>query len=81
MTSTIVCSDDIRPTLTIDQDVAVQLETIRHDQNVPLKQIVNDALRQGLKAMNNQSKSQKKFRTKTVSLGACLAGGLDNVAE
>jgi len=41
----------MRKTLTIDDDIAIQLEKIRPHQNAPLEQILDDALRRGLKAL------------------------------
>ena len=38
----------MRTTLTIDDDVAVRLEKIRREKNIPLREVVNDALRRGL---------------------------------
>ena len=71
----------MRTTLTIDDDIAIQLEKIRRHHNAPLKQIVNDALRRGLQALSEKSTPKKPFKTKAVSLGACLMGNLDDVAE
>ena len=71
----------MRTTLTIEEDVAVQLEKIRRDQNVSLKKIVNETLRQGLQAISQKNTSRKRFRTKSVSLGNCLISNLDDVAD
>jgi hypothetical protein len=38
----------MRTTLTLDDDVARLLEDAVHRQRRPMKQVVNDALRQGL---------------------------------
>ena len=80
-TSVLLCYDVMRTTLTIDDDIAIQLEKIRRHQNAPLKQIVNDALRRGLQVLSQKNTTKKHFKTKTVSLGACLMGNLDDVAE
>lgn len=71
----------MRTTLTLDEDVAVQLERIRRSRDASLKQVVNEALRQGLLQMAGKPRSRKNFRTKSVSLGPCLIGSLDDVAE
>jgi hypothetical protein len=70
----------VRTTLTLDADVAVQLERIRRRRGMPLKQIVNDALRTGLARLDEPA-PVTAFRTRTVSLGQCRLGNLDDVAE
>lgn len=71
----------MRTTLTLDKDVAVQLERIQRQRGVAFKQIVNEALREGLRQMTLTPRPRKRFRTRTVSLGRCLVGSLDDVAE
>ena len=47
-----------------------------------LKAVVNDALRQGLARMAAPPAAPRRpFRTRALSLGRCLVGNLDNVAE
>jgi hypothetical protein len=70
----------MRTTLTLDPDVAVQLERIRRRRGVPLKRIVNDALREGLPRLDQPS-AGVTHRTRTVSLGRSRLGDLDDVAE
>lgn len=71
----------MRTTLTIDDDVAVQLHRLRRSQNRGLKQLVNEALRRGLKQMSEQDKPQGNYQTRSVDLGRCLIGNIDDVAE
>lgn len=71
----------MRTTLTLDKDVAAMLERVRKSKKQPLKVVVNTALRQGLREINEPRKSTKPYRTRAVSLGACWIGSLDNVAE
>jgi hypothetical protein len=70
----------MRTTLTIDDDVAVQLERLRREREQSLKDIVNDALRRGLRDMQARAKRRKPFRTTTYDMGAPLVS-IDNVAE
>lgn len=70
----------MRTTLTIDDDVAVQLERLRREQNASLKQVVNDTLRYGLKAAEKPARPRKRFRVRTFRGGEQLIP-LDNVAE
>jgi len=70
----------MRTTLTIDEDVAVQLERLRRERNASLKDVVNDTLRQGLRAAEAPAKPRKPYRIKTYDLGPALVD-IDNVAE
>jgi hypothetical protein len=70
----------MRTTLTIDPDIAIQLERLRKERSESLKSIVNDALRQGLKQLNAEPK-RKRFHTKTFDAGPPLLDNVDNVAE
>ncbi|MSQ88021.1 MAG: CopG family transcriptional regulator [Betaproteobacteria bacterium] len=72
----------MRTTLTLDKDVSAALERLRKARHASLKQIVNDALRQGLGQLSSPpSPPRRSFHTKAVSLGRCLVGNVDNVAE
>jgi hypothetical protein len=70
----------MRTTLTLDDDVAVQLKRLMRKHDSSLKDIVNDALRRGLCEMATRPKSRTPFRTKTYDLGPALVD-IDNVAE
>ena len=70
----------MRTTLTIDDDVAVQLERLQRERDTSLKQLVNDALRQGLNQLEAKPKPRKPFRTRTFDGGKLLIP-IDNVAE
>jgi len=70
----------MRTTLTLDDDVAVQLERLRRARDVSLKDIVNDALRRGLREMREPPRKRKPFRTQAFHMGAPLIN-IDNVAE
>ena len=71
----------MRTTLTLDDDVAVQIERLKRIRNAGLKQIINEALRRGLPQMTTSDEPNKRYRTKSVSLGRCLIGSIDDVAE
>jgi len=71
----------MRTTLTIDDDVAAALEQLRKNRKLSHKELVNEALRQGLKEMSRPPRSIKPYQTKSVSLGRCLAGSLDDISE
>jgi hypothetical protein len=72
----------VRTTLTIDEDVAVRLERLRTDRGLSLKQVVNEALRLGLAALEQGTgRRRPTYRTRAVSLGRARLANLDNVAE
>ena len=72
----------MRTTLSLDNDVAALLKRAQKVRRASLKTVVNDAMRQGLKEiLAPPARHKKPFRTKSVSLGRCLVGNLDDVAE
>ncbi len=71
----------MRTTLTLDEDVAVIVERLRRSRRQTLKQVVNEALREGLKQLTLPPPARKPFRTTAVDLGECLLGNVDNVAD
>ena len=72
----------MRTTLSLDKDVAATLERVRRARKSSMKAVVNEALRYGLRRMAAPEKTPRKpFRTRTLSLGRCLVGSLDNVTE
>lgn len=70
----------MRTTLSLDDDVAVLLEQVRKAKDATFKQIVNDALREGLVRLSSPDKTQP-FHTQPVDLGICYFPNLDNVWE
>ena len=71
----------MRTTLTIDDDVAAALENVRRKRDVSLKDIINEALRLGLRDMTARQKPHNVFRTKSVDLGRLRVASIDNIAE
>jgi hypothetical protein len=71
----------MRTTLTIDDDVAAAIERLRRGREASLKEIINEALRRGIKEMSAPAKQRKRFRTRSVRLGALQVPSLDNIAE
>jgi hypothetical protein len=71
----------MRTTLSLDDDVAALLTRVRESRKMSLKQAVNEALRQGLRQMTLSPKPRAPYRTPSVSLGPCLVGSIDDVAE
>jgi hypothetical protein len=71
----------MRTTLTLDEDIAAILERLRKSRNASLKDLVNEALRRGLKDMTSRTKRRECFRTRSVVLGRLRIAGLDNIGE
>ena len=71
----------MRTTLTLDADVAALLRRMQQTRGDSFKEIVNDALRRGLRQMHTPSDPLPRYRTPTVDLGRCLVGSLDDVSE
>lgn len=72
----------MRTTLTLEPDVAADLERLRRDEDGSYKEIVNELLRLGLRARRerNAAGQGKPFHTRTADLGKPMIP-LDNIAE
>ena len=71
----------MRTTLRLDPDVAVRLKRLRQRRDARFKDVVNEALREGLRALEEKPRPLTKAWTKPVSLGGSRIGSLDNIAE
>ena len=71
----------MRTTLSLDEDVAAMLERLRKTRDENFKDLVNEALRRGLRQMSARPRRREPFRTRAVSLGRCKVGGIDNISE
>jgi len=71
----------MRTTLTLDDDVAAWIEDVRANSNASLKEVVNEALRLGLKALTEPPAAGPAYATPSSSLGGCLVASLDDVAD
>jgi hypothetical protein len=71
----------MRTTLTLDDDVAAHLRRIQRRQKRSLKDVVNAALRHGLRQLEEPPARRKPVRVRSLDVGRCLLGGIDNVAE
>ena len=69
----------MRTTLTIEDDIAVELERLQCERDQTLKDVVNEALRRGLREMRAPPE-RKPFRTAGHDMGKFLVN-VDNVAE
>lgn len=71
----------MRTTLTLDDDVAAWIERVRAASDATLKDVVNEALRLGLRALSEPPESRPEYATPSTSLGGCLVASLDDVAD
>lgn len=71
----------MRTTLTLDDDVAADIERLRREGDDSLKDIVNRALREGLRQLETAPAPREPFVTATLSLGRCKIGDLTDVTE
>jgi len=71
----------MRTTLSLDDDVAAQLDQLRRKRGVTFKTVVNEALRLGLVELERPARPGTRSRTRAVSLGAPRVPDVDNVAE
>ena len=71
----------MRTTLTIEEDVALQLQNLCKVRGSSLKSLVNQALREGLKQLATPRLKENLYQTRSVSLGKCLIPSVDDVGE
>ena len=70
----------MRTTLTLDDDVAAQIEQLRRDGDSSLRDLVNEALRRGLREIRGPQHERKPFQTEVHAMGAPRIG-IDNISE
>jgi hypothetical protein len=71
----------MRTTITLEDDVAASLKRLGKGRGLRFKELINLALREGIKSMTSPPKKRSLFRTRSVDLGACRAGNVDNIAD
>jgi hypothetical protein len=71
----------MRTTLSLDDDVAAQLERVRRRRGGSLKDTVNAALREGLQRLEQPPARTRRSYTRVVSLGPPRVGAVDSVAD
>ena len=72
----------MRTTLTIDDDNRVLLDRLLRQRADSFKNIVNEALRRGLREMTAPAIApRKRSYTRPVDAGECLIGNLDCIGE
>ncbi|MDE2004199.1 MAG: ribbon-helix-helix protein, CopG family [Betaproteobacteria bacterium] len=71
----------MRTTITLDEDVVVIIERLRKTRNQSLKDVINDALREGLKHASSPRGERVVAPTRSVDLGHCLLDGVHAIAD
>ena len=71
----------MRTTLSLDDDIAAQLEQLRARGDRSFRQLVNDALRAGLALLDREDAAPRGPVTRAVSLGAPRLPDVDDVSE
>ena len=71
----------MRTTLTLDDDVAALIERLRQERQQPLKTVVNEVLREGLRQLRAPAAVRTPFVTRSVDLGRCRFTDVDNIAD
>jgi hypothetical protein len=72
----------MRTTLTLDDDVAVELQRLQRRRREAFRQTVNAVLRAGLAALGRKPPGKRPaFRTEPASLGTPRLKSLDNISD
>ena len=74
-------SPTLRTTLTLDSDVAAELERRRKARGTTFKAEVNDLLRAGLRSVAESPAPSTGFETRALPLGKPLLESYDDIAE
>ena len=71
----------MRTTLTLDDDVAKELQTLQSERQTSWREVVNEVLRLGLHRSREQmsAKRGRRYRLEPVDLGPCRIPSLDPV--
>ena len=76
-----LCFDAMRTTLSLDDDVAVELERLQRSRQESFKVVVNAVLREGLKQLDRPPRHRAAFHTATVDLGRFRLDNVDDIAQ
>ncbi len=71
----------MRTTLTLENDVATHLKRFCQERQIAMEDLMNQALREGLRQIETPAPNPLPFETDSVSVGRCLIGNLDDIAE
>ncbi|MEM6275044.1 MAG: DUF2191 domain-containing protein [Myxococcota bacterium] len=72
----------MRTTLSLDDDVAINIQKLRVERGASLKEVVNEVLRAGLVVLEKEDKKPSgTYRIQPVSGGVHRLPDLDNITE
>lgn len=71
----------MRTTVVIDDDILKQIERITRREGRTRRDVLNDILRKGIQAADQQSETKKTFETRSLNLGRCLLPSIDRIAD
>jgi hypothetical protein len=71
----------MRTTVTLDPDVVVEIEAARARTGQAFKEVLNEAVRVGLRALKESPARDHPYRTPSTSLGGCRLPDVDDVAS
>jgi len=71
----------MRITITLHHDLAEFLRRLAQARRMKLSEVANLALREGLNHLSAPKKRRTSFRTRSVNLGSCRIGNIDNVTQ
>ena len=71
----------MRTTLTLDDDVAAALKRLQKAKHAAFRELVNEALRRGIKQMSTRPSPRSHFQTRSVALGRLRIASIDNIGE
>ena len=70
-----------RTTLTLEPDVAAELDRRRRERGTSLKQEVNELLRTGMSLGPERARKGKQFKTRPLPLGKPRLESFDDIGE
>ena len=71
----------MRTTVSIDDDVLKEIESIAEREGRTRRDVLNETLRYGIKALDRRSAGGAPYETKPRDLGRCLLPSLDDIGE
>ena len=71
----------MRTTLSLDDDVARELERRQRKERRSMKEVVNEALRVGLARLAAPRPARNTFRTQPLDVGLCRFPNVDSIAD
>lgn len=71
----------MRTTITLEDDVAAAIDSLRRSEGKSLRDVVNEVLRLGLARRERAEPDDRRFETSVAHTGRPLLPDVDNVAD